>query len=220
MSDVIVGVLALVVGALFCFRGYLAMRIIIPIWGAFAGFVLGAALVATFTDDGFLGAFLGWLVGVLVGILFGLIAYVYYEITVIVAMMSIGFTLGTTLMVALDVQWSWVVIVVGVAVALLLAVLAIAADLPTGILVVLTSLAGASAIILGVMLLVGRAEVAEFTTDAFVSSVDDSWWWWAIYAALVVAGLVSQVRHVERLRTSMRSAWADGGGRQLRPRDV
>ena len=45
MQDVVVGLLAIAVGALFAFRGYFAMRVIIPIWGAFAGFMLGAGLV-------------------------------------------------------------------------------------------------------------------------------------------------------------------------------
>lgn len=216
MRDVVIGLLALGVGALFCFRGYLAMRIIIPIWGAFTGFVLGAAVVASFTDEGFLGTLLGWIVGALVAMVFGLIAYLYYEVTVIVAMLSIGFTLGTTVMVAFDVQWSWLVILVGVAVALLLAILAIVADLPTVILVVLTSFAGASAMVLGVMLLVGRADTEEFRTDALVASIDDAWWWWVIYVVLAVAGLIAQVRLVEGLRTSVRTAWTDAGGREPR----
>lgn len=216
MRDVVIGLLALGVGALFCFRGYLAMRIIIPIWGAFTGFVLGAAVVASITGDGFLATLLGWIVGALVAVVFGLIAYLYYEVTVIVAMLSIGFTLGTTVMIAFDVQWSWLVILVGVAAALLLAVLAIVADLPTVILVVLTSLAGASAMVLGVMLLVGRAETEAFRTDVLVASIDDAWWWWVIYVVLAVAGLVAQVRLVEGLRRSVRTAWTDAGGRQFR----
>jgi len=39
VSDIILGLLALAVGALFCFRGYLTMRLVIPVWGAFAGFL-------------------------------------------------------------------------------------------------------------------------------------------------------------------------------------
>ena len=35
MSDVVLGLLAILVGApAFCFQGYLALRLIIPIWGA------------------------------------------------------------------------------------------------------------------------------------------------------------------------------------------
>ena len=46
MADVLVAILAIAIGAAFCFRGYLAMRIVIPIWGFFAGFAFGAGLFA------------------------------------------------------------------------------------------------------------------------------------------------------------------------------
>jgi len=67
MDDIIVGIVAVLTGAVFCFRGYLAMRIIIPIWGAFAGFMLGAGIVAG--DSGFLATALGWFVGIAVALL-------------------------------------------------------------------------------------------------------------------------------------------------------
>ena len=33
MNDVILGILAIAIGALFALRGYLTMRVVIPIWG-------------------------------------------------------------------------------------------------------------------------------------------------------------------------------------------
>ena len=216
MQDIVVGVLAIAVGALFCFRGYLAMRVIIPIWGAFVGFFVGAALVAAFTDASFLTNLLGWIVGLLVAVLFGAIAYLYYEVSVMIVMASVGFTLGTTAMVALDVTWNWLVILVGVGVAVALAFLAIAADVPTVLLVVLTALAGSSVVVLGIMLLVGTAETAEFRTEIFIQEIDDEWWWYVIYAVLAIAGIIAQIRMVENLRTSIRASWAESGGKQLR----
>ena len=212
MEDVVVGILALVIGGLFCFRGYLAMRLIIPVWGAFAGFALGAGLVAYFTDEGFLSTLVGWLVGLAVGVVFALIAYLYYAISVLIAMASIGFTLGASAMVALDVTWSWVVILVGVLLGALLAFLAIVADLPTALLVVLSAIAGAIAMTAGVMLIVGALETDDFTATAATERIKDDWWWYVVMIALAVAGLLSQVRTVESLRASLRSAWIESGG--------
>ncbi len=216
MQDIVVGVLAIAVGALFCFRGYLAMRVIIPIWGAFVGFFVGAALVAAFTDASFLTNLLGWIVGLVVAVLFALIAYLYYEVSVLIVMASVGFTIGTTVMVALDVTWNWLIILVGVAVAVGLAFLAIAADVPTLLLVILTALAGSSAVVLGIMLLVGTAETADFRTEIFVQEIDDQWWWYVIYGVLAIAGIVAQIRVVENLRSSIRASWAEAGGKQFR----
>jgi hypothetical protein len=216
VQDIVVGILAIVIGGLFCFRGYLAMRVIIPIWGAFAGFFFGASLITTFTDEAFLRNVAGWLLGLVFALLFGAIAYLYYEVSVVVVMASIGFTLGVTAMVALDVTWSWAIILVGVSAAVGLAFLAIAADLPTGLLLILTALTGASAVVLGIMLLVGTAETAAFRTEVIIGEIEDRWWWWAIYAGIAIAGIVTQIRMVESLRSSLREGWAESGGRELR----
>ena len=216
MGDIIVGVLAIVVGALFCFRGYIAMRFIIPIWGAFAGFMLGAGLVASFANEGFLTSVLAWLGGFGVAMLFGLLAYLYYEVSVFIAMSAIGFALGTGLMVALGVTWSWLIILVGVAVGTLLALIAMVGDLPMAILTVLTASAGATVILAGVFLLLDVISVDDLTDGSTTQQISDDWWWYAIYLALVVAGIISQVRGTERLRGSLRDSWDASGGRQLR----
>lgn len=208
MEDVVFGLLAIAAGALFCFRGYLAFRIIIPVWGAFVGLGLGAGLVASITDEGFLRTGLAWLVGIGVAVLFAMLAYLFYEVAVVLAMSSIGFALGTSLMVALDVSWSWVVVLVGVALGVLLAWAALAADLPMVLLVVLSALGGASAVTAGVMLLAGAVDTGEFADDAVTERAGDDWWWYLLYLVLALAGLVAQLRATERLRASMRESWA------------
>ena len=127
-------------------------------------------------------------------------------------MASIGFTLGASAMVALDVTWSWVVILVGVLLGALLAFLAIVADLPTALLVALAAIAGAIAMTAGVMLIVGALETDDFTATAATERIKDDWWWYVVMIALAVAGLLSQVRTVESLRASLRSAWIESGG--------
>ena len=215
MDDIVVGILAIVVGLLFCFRGYLAMRVVIPIWGAFAGFMLGAGLIDSFTGDGFLGSVLGWVVGIALGALFALLAYLYYEISVVIAMSAIGFTLGASLMVALGVTWSWVIVIVGLAVGVLLAILAIVGDLPMVLLTVLTALAGATATVTGLMLLFGVISLEDFDSAATTQSLTDDWWWYAIYAGLALAGIIAQVRSTTEMRATLRASWGESGGRHL-----
>lgn len=217
MEEIVVGILAIVIGALFCFRGYLAMRMIIPVWGAFAGFMLGAGLVASFADETFLASALAWLVGLGVAVIFGAFAYLYYEVSVFLAMASIGFALGTGAMVALGVTWSWPIVLVGVAVGVLLAIVAMIGDLPMAILTLLTATAGATAIVAGILLLIGEIAVSDLTTDTTTQTVGDDWWWYVIYLALVIAGIVAQLRTGARMRGSLRRSWEESGGRQLRP---
>ena len=77
MRDVLFGLLAIAAGALFCFAGFLAFRLVIPLWGAFVGFALGAGILATAGDEGFLRTGLSWLVGLAVALVFALLAYFF-----------------------------------------------------------------------------------------------------------------------------------------------
>jgi hypothetical protein len=208
MNDILVGIIALLTGAVFCFRGYLAMRLIIPLWGAFAGFMLGAGV--TSGSDGFLGSALGWIVGLAVAVVFGLIAYLYYEVAVLIGMMAIGFTLGASLMVALGVTWSWVVVLSGVVLAVVLAFVAIAGDLPMVLLTVLTGLAGASTMVGGLMLIFGVVDLGEFDSAVTTKALADDWWWYAIYIVLAIVGMIAQFADVDRRRDTLRSAWGTG----------
>lgn len=208
MSDIAVGVIALLTGAVFCFRGYLAMRLVIPVWGAFAGFMLGAGIVSG--DAGFLGSALGWFVGLGLAVVFGVIAYLYYEVSVIIGMMGIGFVLGTSVMVAFGVTWSWLIVLGGVVLAVVLAFVAIVGDLPMVLLTVLTALAGASTIVAGLMLLVGTVDLKDFDIGDTTERVADNWWWFVIYGGLVVGGIVAQFTDIDRRRDTLREAWATG----------
>ena len=213
MSDVLVGLLAVLAGSVLCFRGYLTMRLIIPIWGAFAGFLLGAGLVANLTGDGLLSTLLGWVVGAVLGLVFGALAYLYFEVCVFVAMASIGFVLGSSLMVALDVHWTWLIVLAGIALGGVLAWFAIVGDLPMIALTVLPAMAGASTIVGGIMLLGGVFDVSDLDDVSVVERINDGPGWWALHVLLAVAGVIVQVRVRGSLMTSLRDEWAATGRR-------
>ncbi len=216
MVDIILGVLAIVVGAAFCFRGYLAMRVIIPMWGSLVGFLLGAAVVAEVTDDGLLSTMAAWLVGLAVGLVFGLLAWLYYEVSVVLSMAAIGWVLGTAILVAVGVTWSWVVVLGGVAAGVLLAVVAIAADLPMALLSVLTAFGGATVVISGVMLLVGTLDTTDLGEGATTRAMETSVLWVVLYLGLAIAGIVIQFGDSQRRSEGLRSSWERDGGRSMR----
>jgi len=207
VEDLIVGGAAVVVGLLLCFAGYAALRAVIAVWGAFAGFLLGAGLVASLTGEGFLGSVLAWSVGLVLALVFGLIAYLYYAVSVVIGMAAIGFSLGSTLMLALGVTWTWVVVLVGVAVGVLLAMLAIVGDLPMVLLAVLGAFAGSSVALAGVLLLTGVLDSGDLATPETTRTLELGWWWTAAYLALAVIGLVVQLRSVEARSGTLREGW-------------
>jgi hypothetical protein len=215
MRDVVIGLLAIVVGAAFALRGYLAMRVIIPIWGAFSGFLLGAGLVSSVANEGFLASVLGWVVGLVLALLFAAIAYLYYEVSVVIAMTAIGFALGTAVMVAIGVSWSWVITLVAVLFGVLLAFVAIRADLPMALLTILTALSGASTVVFGLMLLFGVVSTTDLDSATTTQRLDDEWWWYVIFLAVAVFGAGAQFATTAELRKSMRESWKASGGREI-----
>jgi hypothetical protein len=207
MSDWVAGILAIVVGFVFCYQGYVAMRVAIAIWGGLAGFALGASIGAD--DGGILSSTLSWILGIVLALLFAAIAYLYYAVSIAIAMGSIGFTLGASLLVALGVTWSWLIVLSGLALGVVLAFVAIAGDLPMLLLVVLSAAAGASAIVGGIMLLTGTLDTDQITRSAAVTDeLDDDWYWYVIWAVAAGTGLVVQIVSGERRAADMRAAWA------------
>ena len=75
-QDFLIGVLVLLVGATFCFVGYRFFRILIAVWGFFAGFNLCAAAMTALFGQNFLGTTTGWILGLVVGLVFAVLILV------------------------------------------------------------------------------------------------------------------------------------------------
>lgn len=214
MSSLVLGVLAVVVGAVFCFRGAAAMRLVLALWGAFAGLNLGAAAVSALTGDGYLATAAGWIVGALVAAVFAALAYLYYAVAITVAMASVGFALGLGAAGAVGIAHDWVAVVIGVAAGALVAGLALAVDLPSLILIAVSVLGGALVTVAGTMLLADRIDAVQLRAGELSAHLTG--WWYGLYLALLLAGGVVQLRSL-RTGCSMRRQWTgDGTGRALR----
>lgn len=207
MDTIVVGIVAVVIGALLCFRGYVTMRLIISLFGAFVGFLLGAGLVSGITASPFGQLAISWLVGFVGAVIFGVLAYLSYQLAVIIGMAGIGFTIGTSLMAAAGVSSGFATIGVGVAAGVLLAILAITTNLPAVILVVLTALAGASVTTTGVMMIAGAVGFGQLTGEGVADPTATGWGWLALYAVLVILGVVAQFRALSGRRRTMRQQW-------------
>jgi len=207
VDAIVVGIIAVLIGALLCFRGYVTMRLIISLFGAFVGFLLGAGLVAGVTDSSFGQLALSWLVGIIGAVLFGVLAYFSYQVAVVIGMAAIGFTIGTTVMAAVGVGSQAATVAVGLVAGALLAVIAIATDLPAVILVVLTALAGASVTVAGVMLIAGTIGINRMTAEGVSAEMSRGWWWYVLYGGLALLGIIAQLRAQSRGSRTMRQQW-------------
>jgi hypothetical protein len=207
VADFFLGVLAVLAGLIFCFSGYFWLRIVLPVWGAFVGFAFGAGLVAGLGGDRFLGEVLGWVVGLSFAALFALLAYAYFAFAVVIAMTSVGFVIGSGLVVALGIDWSWVAVIVGVLVGAVVCVASILLNLPAVVLTTVSAIGGAIAVVAGLMLVTGAMDSADFTGGAFADQVHDDWWWYLVVVALALVGTISQMRDASAMRRMLQADW-------------
>jgi hypothetical protein len=218
MDDVIVGLLAIGVGVLLCLWGFMAMRLVIPIWGAFSGLVFGAGLASAMTDDRFLSTALGWVLGLLFAALFGALAYFYFQFCVVLGFAGFGFAMGTGLMAALGLEWSWFVAIIGLVVGVAFGAMALFANLPMLILIAFSAIAGAVIVVLGGMLVFNTVDLEELSSGATTDTVDVAWFWFLTFFVAVVASFGAQLRAIRDTQTDLRQVWE--GGTPITPADM
>jgi hypothetical protein len=207
MTDILVGLLAIVAGGVMLFAGQFVLRIVLPIWGFFAGFAFGAGLWAGFADERFLGTVLGWVTGFVFALIFAVFAYLYYAVAVILAMAAFGFAIGAGLVVALGIDWNWVAVLVGLLFGAVLGVVSVFGNMPMIVLALVSSIGGAVSVVAGLMLLVGSLNSATFTEGAFSDEVQSSWGWSLLLLALAIVGFVAQTRQRLEARRTIRETW-------------
>ena len=207
MTDILLGLLAILAGGAMLLAGQFVLRLVLPIWGFFAGFAFGAGLVSELSDERFLGTVLGWVLGLVFALIFAILAYLYFAVAVILAMAAFGFMIGSGLVVALGIDWNWVAVLVGVAVGAVVGLVSVFGNMPMIVLAVISSIAGAVGVVAGLMLLVGSLDTADFSQGAFTGKVQDSWGWYVTLLVLAIVGIVVQTRQRTMMRRSVNEVW-------------
>lgn len=206
MTSTTIGVVAALIGLSLVLRGYATIRAIISLFGALVGFVVGSAVVAQVTHTVLFQSQASLIGGAIGAIAFGLLAFFVYKIAMIGGLAAIGFTLGTSLVVALHVDNRAVSLVAGVIAAIALAIVAWRLDLPGLILVVLTVFTGASVTTLGTMLALGKVGPTSLEQASITAVFADGWGWYALYIGLVALGFVTQWRYL-KVRNPVSTKW-------------
>lgn len=135
--------------------------VLLPIWGFFAGFWLGAHGITMLFGEGFLATTTGWIVGFVAGFLLAIFSYLFYALGVAVIAGVIGYAIGSGMMAAMGLTAGWVLFIVGVTVAVMVIALTLFLNLQKYVIITLTALGGANAILLGVLLLFNRVSLTR-----------------------------------------------------------
>lgn len=195
--DLLVGLFAILVGLAACFLGYRFFVILLPIWGFFAGLWLGVTGFQTLFGENFLASVSGLVIGVILGVVLALLSYLFYYIGVVILGASIGYGITTSFLVgAFNMDPGFLTWIIGLVVAVIFAILVIVLNAQKYLIVVITALGGASAIIAGLLLMFNQITLEEISNLVGVFapvSFSEGWLWWLIWAALAIVGIISQV---------------------------
>jgi Domain of unknown function (DUF4203) len=199
LSVLVVAILALLIGLAFCFSGYRFFRLLIAIWGFFAGFLLTTQAVAASAGGHVLVSALGLIIAVIVGLVVAALAYSLYVAAVLILGASIGFWIGTGLMVAIGYSsQSVLALLVGIIVAVILVLLILALNLAKLLIIISTSLGGASTTIAGVLLLL-RVIPPDYLSVGIVGAIiRSSPLWGLVWLVLAIVGILVQLSSTQR----------------------
>jgi hypothetical protein len=191
-----VAVLAGLLGIAFLLVGYRFFMALLPIWGFFAGFWLGAMATTWILGTGFLATVTGWVVAFVVGLIAAVLSYLFYLVGVAIVAAAIGAALGSGVMTALGFQPGLVVTIVAIISALVAAGLTLLLNIQKYVIIVFTSIGGASFLVVSALLLLGQITLTDLQGggNPMGPISASSFLWWLVWAAVAVVGVLFQIR--------------------------
>jgi hypothetical protein len=190
------GMIALLFGLVLAFAGYRLFLVLLPIWGFFFGFGLGAQSIQALFGEAFLATITSWVVGFIVAAVFAVLAYLFYIAAVAILSFSLGYSATVGLLTALGLPLlggfiAWIIaVVVGVA----LAVVVLRFNIQKLVIEFGTAFLGAGAIV-GVFVLLFGGPAAQLLENPVKFVLNSSPFWLIVFIVLGIAGFVLQYMH-------------------------
>jgi len=192
---VVIGIVAIALGAGWMLLGYRLALILLPIWGFFAGFIFGAHVLQELLGQGFLATTLSWVAGAVVGLVFAVLSYLFWYVAVVIAFGSVGYWLGWGFMTLIGFSGTGLAAFgIGLGVGVILALLAVVTGVPLVALVVITAVGGAHAFIAGVLVLLGVIDVMDLGTGVLTAIISANFGWWLAALGLALLSTIVQLR--------------------------
>jgi hypothetical protein len=191
MTEAVIGVLAILVGLMACLAGYAVFRIVLPMLGFLVGMGLGAQLAATLLDQPYLETPLSWIMAVVVGVLLATIAFVWWYVSVALTIAGLGYAIGYGAAIGLGLTVSGAVIA-GLLLAVVFALAAVILRVPIGVVIVVTSFWGSSALIGGVLILMDRIQPRQLRNGTVDVVIAESALLLGIWVAVGILGVLVQ----------------------------
>jgi len=186
-------IIALMFGLVVCLGGYRLFLGLLPIWGFFFGFALGAASLELFLGVGFLTTVTSLVVGFLVGALFAVLSYVFFGFAVAMAAGSLGYALGAGMMNLIGLDWGLLVWLVGAAAGVVAVVVTLLLNIQKYVVIAATAINGAGIVVITLMFGHVDMTTAWLVENPIRLALQDSPLWAILFVLVAAAGIAVQV---------------------------
>jgi hypothetical protein len=189
-----IATIALLFGAVVVFWGYRLFLFLLPVWGFFAGFLVGAQAIDFLFDVGLFATVTGWVVGFFVGLLFAALSYLFYAVAVGVISFSLGYGATIAILAWIGLEAGFLLWLIAVAVGVAVAFVVYRFNIQKYAIIVATAAGGTGLIIYTLLALFDSALAVELLENPVKLAIDNSPWWMLFFLVMLVLGTVAQIR--------------------------
>ena len=202
IEGILIGLFAIAIGAAWAFYGLRAFIILLPIWAFFVGLFAGAELGQELFGEGFFATVTSWVIALVFGVVLALISYLFYYGAVVLLGGTVGYVLGAGVMSAIGLD-GILSIVVGILVGAVFAAGILFLAVPLVLVIFLSAVSGAIALVNGVLITLGRVELNEFGDGLGQGLLKEGPVAFIGVIAVAIAGILYQTRDTARLAVSI-----------------
>jgi len=185
--------IALLFGTLVCFGGYRLFLLLLPIWGFFFGFFLGAQSIQLLFGQEFLSTVTSWVVGFIVAIIFAVLSYLFYIAAVIIIAGALGYGVGVAIMGLFSADLTLLTWIVGIVLGVILAVVTVRFNLAKYVIIIATGLSGAAVAIATLVVGIENVQLLSLAENPVRLITSGSFLWSFLYILMAGAGIVLQI---------------------------
>jgi hypothetical protein len=190
----VIAIVAVLVGAAFCFGGFRFFMILLPLWGFVVGFNVGTDAVSALFNQGTFATVTSWVVGFVLALIFAVFSYLWYWLAVALLGGSVGYILGSSAWGLIGNEHGIVAFGIGLACAVALAVAVVALNVPKLLVIVLSGLGGAATILAGWFVLTGAIPTDSIHWTTVGREITESLFFLIVWGVLAAAGILGQLR--------------------------
>jgi uncharacterized protein DUF4203 len=190
----LVAILAVLIGLAFAFGGWRFFLLLLPLWAFVVGFSLGTEAMRSLFGDGTFATVTSWVVGFVIALVFAVLSYLFYYAAIAIFAGTVGYAIGASAWGLIGNEQGVIAFVIGLVVAVIFAGAVLALNVPRYLVIVLTALGGAAAVIAGWLILIGKVPSDNVTWWQVGLLIRDSWFYLIAWGLIAAAGILAQLR--------------------------